>query len=407
MLFDLCFTWLITLPLLYHILCGKSIIVSNQAALGCGMVGVAGALEYKDEALTKRMLLLDVFRGADSTGLAAVRNSGEILISKIASHPLDLFDMAKFKTALNATSSKVFLGHNRSMTRGAINTINAHPFQFGHIVGAHNGTLDLVAVNRLEEALGEKFPVDSQAVFAGIAELGLKKTIELLTGAWALTWYDTKEETINFLRNKERPLWYAYSKEFDKLFWASEWPMIEAATHMGSGYELFLEPDTGYNFFETEPDVHYCWNVNDLKKGSKSRPKAKAKTIKGRAAPVAAADNHSPFERRGNPMGFQVERQTSGTGNSTNLTNTSGTSSPLLIRHVMGDSGNPLGGFVSREKFDEIAKFGCSWCQTDVEYGDVGISLYERDDVLLCSDCTTHAGDQSRIYSRNPILAAV
>ena len=67
----------------------------------CGLVGIAGDLSYKDEKFMKRLLVLDYFRGTDSTGLAAIRKGGEAVISKAAVNPLDLFDMSSFEKALN------------------------------------------------------------------------------------------------------------------------------------------------------------------------------------------------------------------------------------------------------------------------------------------------------------------
>ena len=94
----------------------------------CGLVGVAGALEFKDESLFKRMLVFDYFRGTDSTGVAWLKNTGNSDIVKLPSHPLDLFGMKKFDSGLMGSNSIVFLGHNRAATMGKVNGINAHPF---------------------------------------------------------------------------------------------------------------------------------------------------------------------------------------------------------------------------------------------------------------------------------------
>src|SRR3546814_15939897 len=44
--------------------------------LMCGHVGIAGKMELKDEALMRRLLVFDYFRGPDSTGFAALRKDG-------------------------------------------------------------------------------------------------------------------------------------------------------------------------------------------------------------------------------------------------------------------------------------------------------------------------------------------
>lgn len=380
----------------------------------CGLVGMSGKLAYKDELPMRGLLVVDYFRGQDSTGLASIKGSGEVKIAKIASHPLNLFDTGRFKDALNGTQCHTFIGHNRAMTRGAVNEINAHPFQFGHIVGAHNGTLDISAVDRLEKELGEKFTVDSMAIFAGFEKLGVKKTIELISGAWSLTWFDLKENTINFLRNKERPLWYVFTKEFDRLLWASEWEMLR---HIEKTYEYFVEEKTKHKYFPTDADVWYSFNAADLRGGTK-RPKPKAKTLKGRETPVAASTGHTPYnpfqrdeDGRTTPttqpsMGFHANRGRT-TGSST--TGTSRRNNLPDVIHIEGTPTSPYGGEITKERFDAIAK-SCIWCHEEIVWGDQGITIYDADDCAICSrpTCNGPSRMQTRIFKRsmdNVILA--
>lgn len=145
----------------------------------CGLVGIAGNLLYQDEFTMKRLLMADYFRGPDSTGFAAIRTNGDAFVAKLASNPIDLFNQKNFDTALNGNASRAFIGHNRAATRGKVVSANAHPFHFGSIVGAHNGTLDQESWDRLEEKLGEKYTVDSMALIAAIDKLGIEKTIKL------------------------------------------------------------------------------------------------------------------------------------------------------------------------------------------------------------------------------------
>lgn len=361
----------------------------------CGLVGIAGALAFKDEATMKRLFLLDYFRGPDSTGLAAIRDNGDAHVAKIASHPLDLFEFPKFKSALNGNASKAFIGHNRAATRGAVSTYNAHPYSIDHIVGAHNGTLDYKSVQRLEDAVGTVFPVDSMALFAAIAKLGVKAAIELCetgkdstTGAWSLVWYDQIEGTLNFLRNKHRPLWYAYSEDFKQMFWASEWPMIAHALQMSGQYKLYAEPKTNNRYWATEEDTHYKIDVDVLKAGSTNRPKLKAKKIEGRepVTVVNAATGTFPFQRPA-----VTSHGTTTTSPSTGGTTGTGKSEPVkALIHLYGSGEAPFAGYMSYEKFCDLAAFGCSWCQGDVKYDDRGVTIYERDDIILCTECSGH-----------------
>jgi glucosamine 6-phosphate synthetase-like amidotransferase/phosphosugar isomerase protein len=193
----------------------------------CGIVGIAGSLFAREELTMKRLLLLDSLRGMDSTGMATVRMGGKkVEIAKRASHCFNLFDTKSFNDILNGTSSLAFIGHNRSATSGAIKDVNAHPFQVDHITGVHNGTLEDSDKRVLEDMVGEKFNVDSEALFAAIAKFGVKEVIPKLQkgkdsykGAWSLVWWDTDNKTLNFLRNDHRPLWYCYSDDFKLIFW--------------------------------------------------------------------------------------------------------------------------------------------------------------------------------------------
>lgn len=379
----------------------------------CGHVGIAGNLEFKDEATIRRLLIYDYFRGPDSTGIAVINKEGnDAKIVKIASHPLDLFDMTKFKAALSSYQSSVFLGHNRAATKGVVNNINAHPYEFDHIIGAHNGTLSAATFAKLNNKLGEKFEVDSQAIFASIAKFGIEATVEMFQesvegtqcpDAWALVWFDLKEGTLNFLRNKERPFWYAYSKEFDRVFWASEWPMIDAAVKLSvPGYQLHTDPEKGYRFWQTPENVHFKFDIDKLRAGSETKPKPVAKELKGKApAPVVttAATGTSPFPRH--------NRQGSGSGSGGATTSTTTSRGTLLgnvagtFVHLFGNKTAPFAGFITEEKFAEIAKYGCSWCGADVDFDEVGVTVFEKDETVLCPSCSGGAQGHSRVYTTN------
>lgn len=366
----------------------------------CGHVGIAGALSFNDEATMKRLLLLDYARGPDSTGFAAIRKTGEACIAKVGSHPLDLFDMARFKAALSGSSSKVFLGHNRAATRGAVSTYNAHPYEFDHIVGAHNGTLDCSSAKDLEDLLGVKHPVDSMAIFESIANVGIAETAKSLKGAWALVWYDTSDGTLNFLRNKERPMYYAWTKDFKKLFWASEWEMLEAALKMSSTkYEMYEERGTGYQFFPMSEDVHYKFDVQAIIDGDGHKPKPKCKTIKGKEAPpVKAADPFSRTAQVGNDntMGFHTP-DLGVIGTPRTLTTISPSKHKDCV-HLKGDEDDPFAGAITKDEFEKAAQYGCSWCGSDVNWGDTGLIVSIKHDSVLCGKCSCKA-DSNRVYT--------
>ena len=403
----------------------------------CGLVGIAGKLVFQDEFTMKRMLLADYFRGPDSTGMAAIRTDGSAIISKVASNPIDLFGMASFTKALNGNASRAFIGHNRLATKGGISTVNAHPYHIEHIVGAHNGTLDKESIKALEDKLGESYAVDSMLLFACIAKFGIKKTIELCyegksqqEGAWALVWFDQKEGTLNFLRNKWRPLYYAYEappekKETDKedpigfqrMFWASEWWMMrEAIVSSEKGYTVYTKPGTTTGFFPFEVDVHYKFDLAAVVEGTKKLPKPKLKKIKGKERETKAV---VPFTSHYHPPSKEEwPRATSGisTGgcgkaksiDSSKMKRPTGSSKRQIIQ-LTGDALHPYANIIDSEKFVLSYAFnGCAWCQRDIWFGELGVTFIERDAKMLCRSCTgysdSHENPSVRIYVHGSVI---
>lgn len=386
----------------------------------CGLVGIAGKLGTVDEAAMRKLLIFDYLRGQDATGIAAIRGNGEVHVVKLAEDPITMFQYKPFNDALNGLKSTVFLGHNRAATRGGKSKMNAHPFEVDHIVGAHNGTLDHASWTALEEAIGEKFDVDSEALITAIAKLGIKKAIELcyegkdsITGAWSLVWYDSLEGTINFLRNKHRPMWLAYEKNFERLFWASDHWMIDALNKSGSSYEFYKEGEKEYCFFPTDVDTHYKFDVGLIKAGGDKKPKPKTKTIKGKEPPQATPSQGSfPMKPRGNGVGNRGNVTQIHTRELTETMTSPGSMirrsrNPDNVLHWLGTTERPFAGYFDEENFNKLAKWGCSWCGKDVKFGDPGVIIFERDDLLICGRprCAGHAEiseeNPSRIYVPN------
>ena len=103
-----------------------------------------GSLGANEEKAFKFLLELDTTRGPHSTGVfIGVRTPTQFMTNKLIKSlgtPWDLYNKPEWKTALHGMN-KVLIGHNRYATRGAVSELNAHPFEFGRVVGAHNGTI--------------------------------------------------------------------------------------------------------------------------------------------------------------------------------------------------------------------------------------------------------------------------
>lgn len=225
----------------------------------CGLVGMAGDVTGSWRDLFAQLLVIDSFRGIHSTGAGLVPRyfKDDPFVIKALGHPFNLLHSDKYDAAMRTQNSyKLLLGHNRYATIGAKTADNAHPFQFKDVMGAHNGTLDKNSVNLLQELYGE-FGTDSETIMAAIQLVGIEKALESMSGAWALTWYDQRKNTINFLRSSQRPLHYCYSKDRCTLIWASELEMLKyIMNRSGKGDEK-----TAY--FSATTDTHLSWEIPD------------------------------------------------------------------------------------------------------------------------------------------------
>lgn len=146
----------------------------------------------------KQMLYADALRGWDSTGIACIKGNGDnisILKDNCAAGPF----LFRHKDSSWGFQNRGIIGHNRWATRGLINADNAHPFHEGHIILAHNGTLN--TYKQLKDV-----DVDSHAICHAINEQGAIPVLEKLDGAFALIWYNQKTKEFYATRNKERPL---------------------------------------------------------------------------------------------------------------------------------------------------------------------------------------------------------
>lgn len=213
----------------------------------CGLVGLAGNITLKEEKTFKRLLELDTTRGPHSTGIFAVKSDKSTILAKSIGTPWDLYETKACEKIFHSVV-KVLIGHNRWATKGKINKTNAHPFEFEHVAGAHNGTLN--TTYQLDDS--HMFDVDSENLYYHMNANGVEDTIKNLNGAYALTWYDKRTHTMNLIRNNERPLFYTFTEDMKTLLWASEdWMITIAAAQAGLKHkEIQLLPIGVLHSFE-------------------------------------------------------------------------------------------------------------------------------------------------------------
>lgn len=191
----------------------------------CGLVGViAKHTMWKAHTdMFHELLYVDNFRGRDSTGVFMVDKDGDLEVIKEASCSPDFQRTLEYETIMkNAYArGRAVIGHNRAATKGTVNDENAHPFIVDNrIILVHNGTL--FGDYKKLAGEGNEVEVDSHAIAHLIHKHGdnVEAALQEVNGAFALIWFDMENQTLNFVRNSQRPLYWLETN--DCYMWASE-----------------------------------------------------------------------------------------------------------------------------------------------------------------------------------------
>lgn len=397
----------------------------------------------KDEKAFRALLILDSLRGEHSTGIAAVDKDKEVIVSKTVGDPYQLFDIASCETIFKQ-ANRVLIGHNRFATTGAITRRNAHPFEFDTLVGVHNGTL----TRKHELPNSSKFNVDSEALYSYIEEVGVEQAMLKAYGAWALVWYDKNKESINFLRNKERPLYCVYTDSGNTVYWASEAWMLTAAL---TRYEIKYQKITAL-----PEDFHVEVGIDFKTAGGSLFDETSTEVKGGPDSPVYVPLNTPTFKKKEetlaggatSSLGIRIDDKYLGSENVYEIKyqtkDEDGASYISLIdtdhlsysvryyfhkeTHLAGKVGHkfrgkvvgikqgkysayykvaiisPLfrekellklphkppttrDGNVVTKKMHEESYHSCIWCSHPVEYGDVGLQYIDVSTGVVCANC--------------------
>lgn len=186
----------------------------------CGLCGVITPKSDRGSISTfQSLMVVSTLRGADGAGMALVPKKGNKSI-RIVKNPnvsaAELVLSSDFNKYRNMEMS-CMMGHARFPTAGGGEYDDVHPHIADHIIGTHNGTLSVV--NGLSVP---KKSSDSAMLFASIAKHGIDETIKNTVGSYAIVYINRNTGTLNFLRNYDRPLYFAHVEGEPELYWGSE-----------------------------------------------------------------------------------------------------------------------------------------------------------------------------------------
>ena len=208
----------------------------------------------KHSDFMRTMLVAGSLRGEDGTGIFGVGKQEPLAVIKAPIPGYNFKDTAAYRNFEYINDFyNVIVGHNRWATVGTVSASTTHPFTEGNITLVHNGTL------RYSSSLPgyNVCDVDSQQIAYAIDKEGIE-VVEDLDGAFALVIYNEIDDTLQIIRNEERPLWWAMSPDYQQMYYASEPNMLQMALARNN---IAWCPENGITPFAK--DVLYTFDIQE------------------------------------------------------------------------------------------------------------------------------------------------
>lgn len=227
------------------------------------MCGICGGMSYPlnmtEMNHIRSLMVLSTMRGFEGSGAITVRQpKGKVLVSTVKTE-LSCAELAVDPDFDAITvNPKIVVAHARAPTRGGNFEEFIHPHRVGHITGVHNGTMFEVMGKKIDNEES-----DSLEIFKALAEHSIEDFIKGSRGAYSLVWVDTKNGTLNFLRNDQRPMiWARVGGDHSScMYWASEKSMLDYALVARGNYL-----SSAIKFISPKPWEHVSFSL-DVKNG--------------------------------------------------------------------------------------------------------------------------------------------
>lgn len=233
----------------------------------CGLFGIINPTKLSDIKILENLSAVSTLRGIDSAGFAAFTSCGSSskvkeekevsssVVRTLRSSAFLPYTVGWKEHIRNNKNLVAVLGHARWATVGEIAVKTAQPIEMGSLIGTHNGTINLFKPEKHNDFFGfcpkesnKGLVTDSMVLYDQLADAKDDKAINSVLsktgvmGSYALVWVDLDKNKACFLRNKDRPLWFAVKKDATSLVYASEDHFIKFAIERESVNADWEEP---------------------------------------------------------------------------------------------------------------------------------------------------------------------